>query len=103
MRMPRFSVNAMVDFGVEGTLTRFRSTTRDVSEGGVLIQTMAPLAVGMPVELRLGSRGIRLRGNVARTGPCCVAVQLGDPESAGRRRLRRHLRSEEGREALAST
>jgi hypothetical protein len=91
--MPRFAISAPVDWCVEGTLTRSRSTTRDVSDSGLLVDSITPVAVGAAVELFLGERRIRLRGRVARSAPLGFAVELSEPKSAGRRRLRRHLKS----------
>jgi PilZ domain-containing protein len=92
-----------VEWRLEGSLTRYRTTTRDISESGVLLDTLAPPAVGAPVALRLGARAIRLMGTVARGNSGSIAIRLTDPMDATRRRLRRYLRTAEGRRALAFT
>lgn len=101
MRKPRFPIVARVEWRLEGSLTRYRTVTRDISETGVLLDTLAPPAVGAPVELRLGTRRIPLTGTVARGRAGSIAIRLTDPMDAMRRRLRRYLRTPEGRSALA--
>jgi hypothetical protein len=103
MRKPRFPIVARVEWRLEGSVIRYRTTTRDISETGVLLDTVTPPAVGAPIELRVGTRCIRLSGTVARAAKGYVAIRLTDPMDATRRRLRRYLRTAEGRTALAAT
>ncbi len=101
MRKPRFPLAARVDWCIEGSATRYRSTTRDVSESGMLIDTLAAAPIGAAVELVLGRRSIPLVGTIAGDHAGGVAVKLDGALDSGRRRLRRYLRTEEGRDALS--
>jgi PilZ domain len=103
MRKPRFRLNLAVEWRLAGSVTRYRTTTRDVSESGVLMETLTRPPIGATVVLRLGARCIPLAGTVARGDHAGVAVRFADPLDAARKRLRRYLRTLDGRIALSST
>ena len=101
MRKPRFRLNLAVEWRLAGGLTRYRTTSRDVSESGVLLSTLTRPPLGATVVVRLGRRAISLGGTVARGDDGGVAIRFADPLDAARRRLRRYLRTADGRIALS--
>ncbi len=67
-----------------------------------MLETLTRPPIGAKVVLRLGVRSIPLAGTVARGDDGGVAIRFADPLDAARRRLRRYLRTADGRIALSS-